>query len=172
MTTLCLEKTPSSQKERLIPQAPPIDFQKTTLMPMVEPWKQKINDNIIITAGFIEPSTISSKLIYEFSFSILPASDQLLFEMLVIQWNQERGITSSITEMAMCPSYQRIIAMGEGRAVPLILRQLEKEGDDPDHWFWALRFLTGENPVPSEFRGNMKIMAKTWLEWARDRYDW
>src|SRR5205823_2029616 len=74
-------------------------------------------------------------------------SDAALFQQLVSRWRKERGATSSITRMAMCQSYQRIIGMGE-KIIPLILRQLESEGDDPDHWFWALQALTRENPVP------------------------
>jgi hypothetical protein len=99
-------------------------------------------------------------------------SDAALFQQLVSQWRKERGATSSITRMAMCLSYQRIIGMGE-KAIPLILRQLEDEGDDPDHWFWALQALTRENPVPEDARGDMKEMARAWLDWAyMAGYDW
>lgn len=99
-------------------------------------------------------------------------SDAALFQQLASQWRSERGATSSITQMAMCPSYQRIIGMGE-KAIPLILRQLENEGDDPDHWFWALQAITREDPVPKEARGNMREMARTWLDWAyMEGYDW
>ena len=78
---------------------------------------------------------------------------------------------SSTTEMVMCPSYQRIIGMGE-KVVPMILRQLEHEGEQPENWFWALRHITGENPVPPEIRGNRRAMAKVWLDWAKGRYAW
>jgi len=97
--------------------------------------------------------------------------DALKFLGLVSQWRKERGATSSITKMAMCPSYQRIIAMGE-RVIPFILRELESEGDEPDMWFWALQVLTGNDPVSDEARGNMKKMADAWLDWARRRYAW
>ena len=99
-------------------------------------------------------------------------SDAALFQQLASQWRIERGATSSITQMAMCSSYQRIIGMG-GKAIPLILRQLENEGDDPDHWFWALQAITREDPVPQEAQGNMREMARAWLDWAyMERYDW
>ncbi len=90
---------------------------------------------------------------------------------LLSEWHKERGITSSSTDMVMCYSYQRIIGMGE-KAVPLLLEQIEREGEQPDHWFYALRMLTGKNPVPKEARGNLKKMAQIWLEWARAKYDW
>ena len=74
--------------------------------------------------------------------------------------------------MATCLSYQRVIGMGE-KAIPLILRQLENEGDDPDHWFWALQAITREDPVPEDARGDMKEMARAWLDWAyMAGYDW
>jgi hypothetical protein len=95
-------------------------------------------------------------------------TDAAKFQRLIRQWHHERGITSSIVEMAMCPSYQQIIGMGPV-AVPLILRQMESEGDDPDMWFWALTAITNADPIPDEIRGDYVEMAKAWLEWA-DRH--
>lgn len=66
----------------------------------------------------------------------------------------------------MLPAYQRIIGMGPD-AVPLILAQLEAEGDDPDQWFWALRAITAANPVKPEDQGNTVKMAEAWLRWAK-----
>ena len=76
---------------------------------------------------------------------------------------------SSTTDIAMLPSYQQIVGMGE-IAVPLILRELETE---PAQWFWALRAITGENPVPPESRGRVREMTQAWIEWGhREGYDW
>jgi hypothetical protein len=97
--------------------------------------------------------------------------DSSQFAQLILEWHKERGITSSITKMAMCPSYQKIIGMGE-RVIPLILRQMENEGDEPDMWFWALRVLTDADPVPEDARGNIVRMSQAWLNWARGRYVW
>lgn len=59
------------------------------------------------------------------------------------------------------------------RAIPLILAQLVSEGDDPDHWFWALQVLTGANPVSEEDEGNLRRMSAVWLEWAASQgYAW
>ena len=93
------------------------------------------------------------------------------FNSLVSSWRKERGIASSVTKMVMCPSYQRIIGMG-GKAVPLILRHMEKEGDDPDRWFWALEMITDANPVPADAYGDTVRMAQAWLDWAKERYVW
>ena len=88
----------------------------------------------------------------------------VLFLGLVKKWKTERGVASSITEAAMCPAYQSIIGMGQ-TVVPLILLQLEDEGDDPDQWFWALRAITGADPVRDGDRGNYAKMARAWIEW-------
>jgi hypothetical protein len=99
------------------------------------------------------------------------AADQQVFDVLRQQWHRERGATSSITTMAMCPAYQSIIAKGP-KIIPRILRQLELEGDEPDMWFWALRVLTNENPVPLDAQGDVVRMAQAWLTWGRAHYAW
>jgi hypothetical protein len=91
---------------------------------------------------------------------------QVLFRHLAESWHVERGATSSITEMSMCPSYQRIVGMGQV-AVPLILTRLAEEGDEPDHWFWALKAITGADPVSDDARGDLVRMAQFWLQWGR-----
>jgi hypothetical protein len=99
-------------------------------------------------------------------------SDAARFEGLRLRWHKERGATSSITQMATCPSYQRIVGMGD-RAIPLMLRELDNHEDDPDHWFWALQAITDNDPVPPDHRGDMKAMARDWLEWGyMSGYDW
>ncbi len=89
------------------------------------------------------------------------------FQDLVRQWRIQRGATSSITEMAMLPAYQKIIGMGKD-AIPLIIKQLKSEGDEPDQWFWALRAITDVNPVSPENQGNSLKMAEAWLRWAAE----
>jgi len=80
-------------------------------------------------------------------------------------WRADVGPTSSLTDMAMHPAYQQIIGMGP-EAVPLLLRELERR---PDHWFWALKAITGVDPVPPNQKGKLDEMAKAWVQWGRDR---
>jgi len=87
------------------------------------------------------------------------------FQALRREWLIQRGATSSITEMSMLEPYQKIIAMGD-RIVPLILAQIKREGDEPDQWFWALRVLTGANPVRPEDQGDFRAMAQAWIQWG------
>ena len=119
-----------------------------------------------VSSGMIIGTVVESYVEYASAFSVPPIWH---FDRLVQKWREERGATSSITAMAMCPSYQRIIAMGE-KVVPLILHELEEEGDEPDMWFWALKAITGADPVADEDRGDMKAMADAWLAWGGTRY--
>jgi hypothetical protein len=118
-----------------------------------------------------------SSLIYLAHYTTDPGSLELLriqtvFDDLISQWRKERGATSSITEIVMCRSHLRIIGMGP-MAIPLILREMEDEGDDPDMWFVALQMLTGADPVTDDARGNFKKMAALWFDWAhRHEYVW
>jgi hypothetical protein len=87
------------------------------------------------------------------------------FNALASKWKKERGVSSSLTKIVLCPSYQKIIAMGPD-TVPLILGRLKEEGEEPDLWFWALESLTGENPVPEDDVGDFRAMAEAWLNWG------
>lgn len=91
---------------------------------------------------------------------------QRLFNSLVKQWYAERGFSSSSSVISSCPAYIRIIEMGE-KALPLILRKMREEADKPDHWFGALKAITGEDPVNKEDWGNGLKMARAWFSWAK-----
>jgi hypothetical protein len=91
------------------------------------------------------------------------------FMKLVEKWHQETGMMSLVSKIVMHPAYQRIIGMGQP-VIPLILRELERE---PDHWFWALRAITGANPVKPEQQGRLKQMAQAWITWGKEHgYEW
>lgn len=87
------------------------------------------------------------------------------FKQLRDEWRDATGILSDSIEICTHPAYQRIIGLGPS-VVPLIMVELERE---PDHWFWALRAITGENPVPAIHRGRVDVMAEYWLHWFRQR---
>ncbi len=86
------------------------------------------------------------------------------FAGLAATWKNERGPSSSFSEMVLQPSYQRIIGMGPN-VLPSILNELANE---PDHWFWALTAITGANPIPASAAGNLAKMREAWLHWAVD----
>lgn len=82
---------------------------------------------------------------------------------LATQWKEETRFFSSLTDICMHKCYQRIIGMGPN-VLPFIFYELKKE---PYHWFWALTVITGEDPIPRQYRGDMIRMAEVWLEWAK-----
>jgi hypothetical protein len=109
-----------------------------------------------------------ARVIAELDFSSTEKTkrrNQQKFERLAKEWLEETMFISSPAEKYLHPSYARIIGMGM-EAVPLILHQLEKRTGD---WFYALRAITGENPVTSDIAGNMPKMRDMWLAWGRGR---
>jgi hypothetical protein len=91
-----------------------------------------------------------------------PADIRERFQRLASEWKEQSRYLSNTAQMAMLKPYQRIIGMG-WPVVPLILEELQRE---PDQWFWALEAITGDNPVPPEAAGRVRLMAKAWIEWG------
>ncbi len=93
------------------------------------------------------------------------ANPIIRFNNLKSEWEESTAFISSITDIAMHPSYQQIIGMGPS-AIPLILQEMLKK---PGHWFWALKSITGEDPILPEHRGRIKDMTEDWLNWAMEQ---
>jgi len=87
------------------------------------------------------------------------------FGALASRWRAETGVLSSSSARAMHPAYQQIIGMGPA-VLPLLLRELERAEEG---WFWALKPIAGEDPVPPEHRGKHSEMVRDWLQWGRNR---
>jgi GAF domain-containing protein len=88
------------------------------------------------------------------------------FNALAEEWKRDTQFLSSVTQMSIHPAYQKIIGLGS-EAIPFLLRELEK--DDPDHWFWALSAITGENPILPEQRGRLDQMSAAWIAWGKKK---
>jgi hypothetical protein len=87
------------------------------------------------------------------------------FRELAHAWKEDTQYLSSITSMTNHWAYQKIIGLGAS-VVPLLLRELRNK---PDFWFAALRAITGENPAPTEARGNVQALATAWLQWGTQK---
>lgn len=87
------------------------------------------------------------------------------FHSLVGEWRAETQFASMGIQAFLHPSYQRIIGLGP-RVIPMILGELQRQ---PEHWFWALAALTGENPVAPLEAGNVRAMTTAWLLWGQRR---
>ena len=95
-----------------------------------------------------------------------PTADgiQAEFDRLVAEWKEGTKYQSSSDDIISYPAYQQIIGMGKP-VLPLIIRNLEEAGG---HWFWALREITGEDPVQPEEWGNIAAMTARWLAWWKN----
>jgi hypothetical protein len=87
------------------------------------------------------------------------------FRTLSQKWRSETQLLSSTTESAMHPAYQEIIGMGAA-ALPLILEDLRQNSG---HWYWALKAISGEDPVVPADRGSIKKMKAAWLRWGKTK---
>ena len=85
----------------------------------------------------------------------------LLFRVLRDAWKRDTQLMSSATRILNHPAYRLIIMFG-WTMVPLIIKDLRREFN---HWFRALRILTGYAP-PMEAHQNMGRMHAAWLAWA------
>jgi hypothetical protein len=87
------------------------------------------------------------------------------FRELVDEWQAAVAPLSSTSARVQHPAYRQIIALGPA-VVPLLLRELERR---PNHWFAALRTLTGADPVALADRGHLGSMAAAWVKWGKER---
>jgi hypothetical protein len=79
------------------------------------------------------------------------------------KWESETTHISSPAKRIMHPSYQAILGMGEA-VVPFMLRDLR---DNRHAWFWALSYLTKENPIGPDDAGKMDQMISAWVQWGK-----
>jgi hypothetical protein len=93
-------------------------------------------------------------------------SEEERFSLLADQWRKETRFVSSSTELVLNSAYQQIVGMGRS-ALPLILRSLSSQGG---HWFWALKHISGEDPLSPEDAGNYEKNREAWLAWGREHH--
>jgi hypothetical protein len=51
--------------------------------------------------------------------------------------------------------------------VALLIRDMQ-QNERP--WFWALSYLTKENPISHSDSGKMKKMIASWVKWGTERH--
>jgi hypothetical protein len=85
------------------------------------------------------------------------------FRRLADIWHKAVAHHSSTSIRNNHPAYQEIIALGPA-VVPYLLGDLQQNGN---HWFWALKVITGAAPVAPEDRGDVAKVTEAWLRWGR-----
>jgi hypothetical protein len=134
------------------------------------------NETHLYVAGVASSGNVTIATTCGYSFSpwaiaVSPLdADWLEFCLLAAQWKRETGMLSSRAKKISSRLYRRIIEMGKDRAVPQILRQIKKEGANPDHWWPALEELTKQNPIPVEAANDIRKVARIWVDWGRVHY--
>lgn len=101
------------------------------------------------------------------TFSNDDQSLELRFKSLALTCENESEFSSN-SAVVHLSSYRKIISMG-GMVVPLILKELQKPKSSPYYWFAALSEITGENPVPPEHVGRLRLMDEDWLKWGHEK---
>jgi len=89
------------------------------------------------------------------------------FKALSEEWKRDTRFLSSITQISTHAAYQQIIGLG-WNVLPFIFWEL-LQNEEPDHWFWALSAITGENPVKAEQQGKLLQMRDAWLKWGEEK---
>lgn len=104
-----------------------------------------------------------AELNQHFLFPLSRQSLCLEFYSLYLEWKNETKLLSSVDDVCSHPAYQRIIGMGVG-VLPFIFSEMQRE---PNHWFWALKAISGADPINPEHRGIISKMTNDWLDWAK-----
>lgn len=85
------------------------------------------------------------------------------FLQLKDKWKSETLYYSSSSHIFNNSAYREIIALGS-KTIPWIIRELKKTND---HWFYALKKISGENPINPDHYGIIPKMKEDWIEWAQ-----
>ncbi|MGA7784129.1 MAG: hypothetical protein WB997_05745 [Candidatus Acidiferrales bacterium] len=99
-------------------------------------------------------------------------ADQSLEKRFHIQadkWARETGSLSSPAQKMSHPSYQAILGMGrenKDEVTRLLLRDLQ---ENRRQWFWALSYITHDNPITQKEAGKIDKMIESWVNWGRSK---
>lgn len=119
-------------------------------------------------AGYSIETARNWAMFFEYTDIYNLGSIKAKFTSLAKEWIEASIFESNINMIAMHPAYQRIIGLGSD-VIPLILQELRQT---PNHWFWALKSITGEDPVDEASRGDIQAMTNAWLMWGKNHgYD-
>jgi hypothetical protein len=108
---------------------------------------------------------IEADVHYRSALSLQKTNINNLFRYLCAWWRHDTRFSSDLEEIVDHPAYRTVIALGN-EVVPLIIEDLKKK---PDHWFYALIDITGENPITPDIRGDVEKMSQAWIDWAKER---
>jgi hypothetical protein len=85
------------------------------------------------------------------------------------KWDEETAHLSSPAQKFAHPSYVAILGMANDnrdKVIDLLLQDMQRNRRE---WFWALSYLTHENPIPRSASGRLDKMIMAWVEWGKER---
>ena len=85
------------------------------------------------------------------------------------RWGGETAHLSSPSQMMMHPSYQAALGLAQDNKDAVVRLMLNDLRDNRRLWFWALSFLTKENPVRATEAGKMDLMISSWVRWGTQK---
>ena len=85
------------------------------------------------------------------------------------KWEKETENLSSPAQIMMHPSYQAVLGMAQSNKEEIIRLMLVDLRDKRRLWFWALSFLTQDNPVTASQSGKLDAMIAAWVQWGKNK---
>lgn len=83
------------------------------------------------------------------------------------KWGYETAHLSSPTQMMMHPSYLAILGMAQENKDEIVRLMLGDLQQNRRPWFWALSYLTNDNPIKQTDAGKLDKMIKSWIDWGK-----
>lgn len=104
------------------------------------------------------------------AWDTLKADDDLAkrFHKQAEKWARETEHLSSPTQMMAHPSYQAILGMALEDKREIIRLMILNLKHNRNEWFWALSYLTQDNPIRQSDAGKMDKMISAWVNWGRE----
>lgn len=100
--------------------------------------------------------------------NLVNASVEDQFIYLTKSWKNETMMSSITADKIKNLNYQTIIGLGvtfKEKIIYLILMDLE---EDVEYWHYALKSITGDNPVPKGMANDLDTVRRYWLAWGKD----
>jgi hypothetical protein len=138
----------------------PLEEHPSRVRALSSPLSRAIQEWELYAAELLEEDAAEFPLWIEPQITGSPPQVEQTFAELAQTWKRETITESVMMRAVMHSAYQQIIGLGPA-AVPLILRELQRE---PNFWFWALTAITKEDPAADE--DNLEGATARWLEWG------
>lgn len=100
--------------------------------------------------------------------NLVDASVEDQFISLTKRWKRETMMSSLAAEKIKNLNYQTIIGLGvtfKEKVIHLILKDLE---ENIEYWHYALKSITGYNPVPKGMVNNLDAVRDYWIKWGKE----